>query len=174
VHASQTFSGVALEDAVLADLVVTPSGAELAANRCVADAVCEALVAGHELDGIVAGYAAEPDGARQVLLDGADGLAWYRSPTALGVTVTLTSTSGLLTGRVRGAQGGSVVVYRELSGGTRTAVATVPLAADGSFTASDPTLGPAAPAAYRAVYVDANGIPYAALLSTGAAPPPQR
>lgn len=174
VHAARTFSGVVLENAVLADLLVTPGGAELAANRCVADAVCEALVDGHELDGIVAGYAAEAGGGRQVLLDGPGGLAWYRSPSTLSVAVSLTLANGQLAGRVSGAQGGSVDVYRELSGGARTRIATVPLAPDGSFAASDPTLGPAAPAAYRAVYVASDGIPYGALVSTGAAPLPQR
>jgi len=174
VHASRTFSGVALENAVFADLVVTRTGAELAANRCVADGVCEALVDRHELDGVVAGYAAETGGGRQVLLDRPGGLEWYRSPTRLSVSVSLNVANGQLSGRVTGATGGSVTISRELAGGARGEIATVPVAADGSFTASDQTLGPVAPVAYRAVYVDpASGVPFAALVSTGAGRIPQ-
>lgn len=164
VHKHHVFNGLALQNAIFAALALTPHGAELAANRCVADNVCGALVAGTELDGIVADYAADATGGRQVLLVDATGLAWYRSPAPLAVHVTLGAVEGQLAGRVDGASGGSVAVYRENAGGSRTLVATVPLAPDGTFTATDPTLGPAAPAAYRAVWTDpATSIPYASL-----------
>jgi hypothetical protein len=57
-----------------------------------------------------------------------------------------------------------VTLYRERPDGARAAVATFPIAADGSFAASDPTAGAVA-AAHRVVYVDpATSIPYAALV----------
>jgi hypothetical protein len=164
VHASHTIAGLALENASLAALVVTKTGAELAANRCVADHVCGALVAGTELDGIAADYAAESGGGRQLLLAGPDGLAWYRSPAPPAVHVELGAVAGRLVGRLTGATGGSVTIYREHVGGARGAIATAPVAADGTFGAADATAGPVAPAAYRAVWIDpVTSIPYAAL-----------
>ncbi|MHB8641268.1 MAG: hypothetical protein ACYDA3_00045 [Gaiellaceae bacterium] len=164
VHARHTFSGVVLENATFAALAVTSHGAELAANRCIADHVCGALVAGTELDGIVADYAAEATGGRQVLLDETGELDWFRAPAPLAVHLTLTGVGGQLAGHVGGASGGTVLVYRELAGGSRSLIATVPVAADGTFTATDASAGPVAPAAYRAVYVDpATSLPYAVL-----------
>ncbi len=73
-----------------------------------------------------------------------------------------------MTGTVTGAAaGGSVDVYREQRS-ARTLVATVPLAADGSFAATDPAW--TSTSVYRAVYRDpVTGLPVAALLRT---PPP--
>jgi hypothetical protein len=158
IRSDRARSSVALENAVVAGLAVTPQGPELAANRCVADGVCGGLVADSGVDGVVAGFAAAPDGTRDVLLANDQGLEWFRSPGPLPIRVTLTPQ---LTGRVDGASGGSVQIYREQP---RTLVATVPLAADGSFSATD-----AMPAvAYRAVYVEpVTGIPYAALVARG-------
>jgi hypothetical protein len=77
--------------------------------------------------------------------------------------------AGNLAGRVDGASGGTVQVYRESPTSPRALVATVPLAADGSFTAAD--TAPTSPTLYRAVYVDgATGIPYASLLRTPVGP----
>jgi hypothetical protein len=167
-HGTHTASGVAVEDAVLAGLAVTTQGPEVAANRCVpavafgltGDGVCGGLVGAAGLDGIVAGFAVAEDGSHELLLDSATGLDWFQSPGPLGVRVTLNRD---LTGRVDGASGGAVQLYRERPG-QRTLLGSFPLAADGSFTAGDPTASPVV-AAYRAVYVDAaTGIPYAALI----------
>jgi hypothetical protein len=162
VHSDLARSSVALENAVLAGLALTPDGPELAANRCVAPGVCGGLVADTAVDGVVAGFTAAPDGTRDLLLATDAGLEWLRSPGPLNVHVTLTQQ---LTGRVDGASGGAVLVYREPPGAARTLLGSFPLAADGSFTASDPTASPVA-AAYRAVYT-AGGIPYAALTGPG-------
>ena len=62
-------SAVAIENAVLAGLALTPDGPELAANRCF-DGVCLGLVGSSGLDGVVAGFAASRDGSRSVLLAG--------------------------------------------------------------------------------------------------------
>jgi hypothetical protein len=70
-----------------------------------------------------------------------------------------------LTGRVDGAFGGSVTIYRELPGTARRVFATAALAPDGSFAVA----APASPesAAFRAVYVDPETqIPWAALVKT--------
>jgi hypothetical protein len=110
------------------------------------------------VDGIVADYAATPTG-RQLLVQMADGLAWFGSPAALSIHVTLNND---LTGRVEGVAGGTVTLYRERPGVPRTQFAAVPLASDGSFSIPAPA-SPIA-TAYRAVYTDpATGIPYAAL-----------
>jgi hypothetical protein len=62
-----------------------------------------------------------------------------------------------------------VQVYRETPNFGRALVASVPLAADGSFAVADAP--PSSPVFYRAVYVDpATGVPYAALLRTPVGP----
>jgi hypothetical protein len=72
--------------------------------------------------------------------------------------------TGLVQGRVDGAAGGSVRIYRETTSG-RVALGAAQVAADGTFSFQDGA--PASPTLYRAVYVDAaTGIPYAALLRT--------
>jgi hypothetical protein len=161
VHSDLARSSVAVENAVLAGLAVTPDGPEVAANRCVPPGVCGGLVAGTGVDGVVAGFTAGPDGTRDLLLATEAGLEWFRSPGPLGVKVTLTPQ---LTGRVDGATGGAALVYRERQGVPRTLLGSFPLAADGSFTASDPTASPVV-SAYRAIYTVA-GIPYGALVGS--------
>lgn len=120
-----------------------------------------------ELAGNLEGFALEPGGARQYLILGADGVEWYRSPTAPTAAVALAATvdgpAFVLSGRVTGATGGGVEIDRETRAGTDV-LATVPLAADGTFTLSDTP--PARPVTYRAIYRDANGVPVAALLRT--------
>jgi hypothetical protein len=161
-HGSHAQGAVAIENAVLAALVVTPAGPELAANRCAGES-CLGLVGDIGLDGVVAGYAAERGGARELLLATDAGLDWLRTPLPLAAHVSLGKD---LTGRVQGATSGAVALYRETADGSRTFVGSFPLAADGSFAASDTGATPAA--AYRAVWVEpSTSIPYAALLSTG-------
>jgi hypothetical protein len=162
-HGSHAQGGVAIENAVLAALAVTPAGPELAANRCAGES-CLGLVGGIGVDGLVAGYAAERGGARQLLLATDAGLDWLRTPLPLSVHVSLARN---LSGRVEGASSGAVSLYREAADGSRTLVGSFPVGPDGSFAASDPAATP--PAAYRAVWVDpATSIPYAALLAAAA------
>ena len=116
-----------------------------------------------ELDGRLLGYVATPDGHREVVLADPSGLEWYDLPARPSVHISLTAAAdGTLSGRVEGALGGTVALYRERPGQTRELVATAALAADGSFTADDSA--PAYPTLYRAVYPGAGtGIPYASL-----------
>jgi hypothetical protein len=118
-----------------------------------------------ELDGQLVGYTAAPGGRRQLLLETGSGLEWFEAPTRPAVRVTLAAdASGHLTGRVDGASGGLVAIYRE-TGTTRTALGNAELASDGSFAFDD--TAPTSPSLYRAVYVDpATNIPYASLLRT--------
>jgi hypothetical protein len=118
-----------------------------------------------ELDGRLYGYAAAPNGGRQLLLARSGALEWFASPTRPAVRVSLEAEpSGRLSGAVSGATGGTVQLYRE-SAGTRTLLATVAVAPDGVFAFDAPP--PTSPTLYRAVYVDAaTGIPYGSLLRT--------
>ena len=134
-HGSTAGSAVAIENAVLAGLALTPEGPELAANRCF-DGVCLGLVGSAGLDGIVAGFAVSPDGSRSVLLATDAGLDFYRSPADLPVSVSLNRN---LSGHVDGVAGGVVTLYREHADAPRVAVGTFPVATDGSFVAADPT-----------------------------------
>jgi hypothetical protein len=122
-----------------------------------------------ELDGRLDGYAAAPGGRRQLLLSTGSGLEWFEAPAPPSVKVSLSvDATGRATGRVEGASGGVVHVYREAPSG-RALVATTPLEADGSFAAQDSA--PTSPTLYRAVYDDfVTGIPYASLLRTPVGP----
>jgi hypothetical protein len=161
-HGSRAQGAVAIVNAVLAALVLTPSGPELAANRCAGES-CLGLVGDVGLDGLVAGYAVERGGGRELLLATPAGLDWVRSPLALAAHVSLNRD---LSGRVQGASSGAVSLYREAAEGSRALVGSFPVAADGSFAASDAAATP--PAAYRAIWVDpSTSIAYAALLATG-------
>jgi hypothetical protein len=112
-----------------------------------------------ELDGYIDGYAAV-GAARQLLLTTDQGLEWFSAPRP-GIHVSLSvDGAGHATGRVDGAAGGTVSVYRDSPGTARQLVATATIAQDGSFSA----LVPPFPTFYRAVYRDpATGIPYGAL-----------
>jgi hypothetical protein len=123
-----------------------------------------------ELDGRLDGYAAARGGRRQVLLSRANQLEWFEAPARPSVKLSLTAdASGNISGRVDGGAGGTVQVYRETPTSPRTLVATVPLAADGSFAAVD--AAPTSPTLYRGVYVDAaTAIPYGELLRTPVGP----
>jgi len=162
-HGSRAQGAVAIENAVLAALAVTPSGPELAANRCAGNS-CLGLVGDVGVDGLVAGYAAERGGARELLLATDAGLDWLRAPLPLSVRVSLNKD---LSGRVEGASSGAVTLYRDAADGSRAVVGSFPVAADGSFAASDPAAA-TPPAAYRAVWLDpATSIPFCALLAAG-------
>jgi hypothetical protein len=118
-----------------------------------------------ELDGRLLGYAAAPGGKRQLLLETPSGLEWFEAAERPTIRVSLSAdASGQLTGRVDGASGGLVQLYRE-TGTVRTPLGNAELAADGSFTFADSA--PTSPTLYRAVYIDpATNIPYASLLRT--------
>jgi len=162
--------------AFLVGLAETPAGPEAAADDYVslpggrtvyAGLVLDAAGNALELAGNLEGYAVEPSGAQQYLLLDAAGVEWFRSPTLPTASVTLSAAADgaafELTGRVSGASAGSVEIDRETQAGTQLA-ATVPLAADGTFSLADtPSVRPLT---YRAVYRDANGIPVASLLRT--------
>lgn len=119
-----------------------------------------------EFDGRLDGYAAAPAGKRQLLLSTDIGLEWFEAPARPSIRVTFSAdASGRLSGRVEGATGGLVQIYRETPTWPRAYVANAEVAADGSFSARDEP--PASPTFYRAVYVDhATAIPYASLLRT--------
>jgi len=118
-----------------------------------------------ELAGNLEGYAVDASGARDYLLLDAGGVEWFRSPTPPTASVVLSAAvSGsafTLSGRVSGASGGSVEIWRETQAGSEL-LATLPLAADGTFALTDTP--PVRPLTYRAVYRDANGLPLASLV----------
>lgn len=123
-----------------------------------------------ELDGRLLGYVATADGHRQLLLVDPSGLEWYDAPSRPSVHVSVTAAAtGTLSGRVDGALGGVVEIYRERPGQPRALVATAALAHDGSFLAQDSA--PTSPTLYRAVYRDpGTGIPFASLTRTPVGP----
>jgi hypothetical protein len=168
-------TSVVLEHGIFRTLILVNGQPELGAYdwaeigdwRTYAGVIADASGPIAELDGRLEGYAAAPGGRRQILLVTANGLEWFEAPSRTTVRVSLTvDPSGSLSGRVDGAQGGAVQIYREgPTGSPRALVGVVPLEADGSFAAQDPT--PISPTLYRAVYVEATtGIPYASLLRT--------
>src|SRR6266496_3146291 len=170
-----------LDRALTTGLALTGTGAEVAANEWVSPddigvAGQKYLWAGTivhrrsivELDGWLAGLAVAPRGARDVLLGGAAGLNWYRSPRRLTTRVTIEASDqgdGTVdvSGGVSGVSSGKVVLYRERPSEKRVAVATVNLSGGAfSFVDDAPVVRPIL---YRAVYTDPRtGIPYAALL----------
>jgi len=190
-HAREIREDIVSERGVTTGLAMTSHGPVLAANEWVGadnfsfafpapDAVWAGTVTGRsgsELDGRLAGLAAVPrTGAQDLLLSRPDGLSWFRT-RSLPVHVSLTAGelgngTVALSGRVQGAQGGHVTIYREHAKARRETAATVKLGAGGTFTFTDSAR--AHPVFYRAVYVDpVSGIPYAKLLRDQIpAPPP--
>jgi hypothetical protein len=167
-----------LDRALTTALALPASGPEIAANEWVADEdlgldgqdqVWAGVIRNSqrvELDGWIAGLAAEHSGARDLLLAGPAGLSWFRSPGKLTTLVTIDATTladGVhLSGRVDGVASGRVSLYRELPGAPRRQLASVPVSG-GSYSFVDGSAE--APLLYRAVYTDpATGIPFAALL----------
>jgi hypothetical protein len=175
---AQNFNGqhttVLSRHAFLVALALPATGPEIAADDYVdlegARTVYAGLVLdtqGHtvELAGSLEGYAIDSSGARHYLVLDAAGCEWYRSPTPPSAGVELSAAvSGAtfaLSGRVTGAQGGTVEVWRETQTGSEL-LATLPLAADGTFALTDTPSQ--RPLTYRAVYRDANGLPLSSLL----------
>jgi hypothetical protein len=156
---------------VVEALTLAPEGPELASTEPVGDLAAGLVLAGGsawEVDGRPLGLEAATDGARHLLLAGAEGLSWHRSPGPVAISVSLAATpspdgSVALSGRVAGASGGTVELYREPGSGRRELAGTAMLAPDGSFSLADSPR--ARPLRYRAVYRDPlSGIPYASLL----------
>ena len=160
--------------AFLVGLVRTPAGPEVAADDYVDLAGARTVYAGLVLDsegndvelaGNLEGYGLDATGARHYLLLDAAGVEWYRSPTPPTTRVALSAAvSGAafnLSGSVTGGGGGSVEIWRETEAGAEL-LATLPLAADGTFALTDTP--PARPLTYRAVYRDANGLPLSSLV----------
>lgn len=123
---------------------------------------------GSELDGRIDGYVGVPRSRSQDLLLWKGGaLRWFRTRGSLPIQVTLdaeTRDDGaiVLTGRVEGARGGRVSIYREFSENNRDLAAAIRVGPSGAFAFVDRR---ARPTLYRAVYTDpATGIPYAKLL----------
>ena len=170
-----------LNRALTTGLALTRSGAEVAANEWVSPddiglSGQNYLWAGTivhrkshvELDGWLAGLAVAPRAGRDILLGGAGGLAWYRSPGRLTTHVTIEATDPgdgtvSVSGHVSGVSSGKVRLYRERPSEKRVPVATLELSGGAySFVDDAP---PVRPTLYRAVYTDPRtGIPYAALL----------
>jgi hypothetical protein len=119
-----------------------------------------------EVDGRLEGYAAASGGKRQLLLSTGSGLEWFETPARPSIRVTLSADpAGRLSGRVLGANGGLVELFREVPNGPRALVANAELAPDGSFSGQDTP--PTSPTLYRAVYQEpVTGIPYASLTRT--------
>jgi len=182
-HGREITEDIVSERGVTTGLAMTRNGPAVAANEWVAadtwafslnepEAVWAGTVTGRggsELDGRLAGLAAVPgSGAQDLLLSRPDGLSWFRSRGSPPIHVTLVADqrqdgSIALAGRVQGARGGHVTIYRERSSSRRETAGTARLGAGGAFTLVD-TPRPR-PTFYRAVYVDpASGIPYAKLL----------
>jgi hypothetical protein len=181
-HGRAITESIVSERGVTTGLAMTSHGPALATNEWVAadnfsfafpapDAVWAGTVTGSggsELDGRLDGLAAVPhSGAQDVLLSRPDGLSWFRS-RSLPVHVSLSAEPRddgtiALSGRVQGARGGHVTIYREHAKTRRETAGTVKLGAGGSFALVDTPR--ARPVFYRAVYVDpTTGIPYAKLL----------
>jgi hypothetical protein len=171
-------TNVILEHGIFVSLALSAGRPELGAYDWVqigdwfsyAGIVADGTGASAELDGRLDGYAIARGGRHQVLLTTQNGLEWFETPSRPSVKVSLSAdAAGNITGRVDGSSGGTVQVYRESPASPRALVATVPLAADGSFAATD--TAPTSPTLYRAVYVDgATGIPYASLLRAPVGP----
>jgi hypothetical protein len=180
-RATNPSSEFVLDRALTTALALPAHGAEVAANQWVsADELGLAgdgvvwggtVVSGNEgaeqvgLDGWIGGLAVAPKSGREILLERGGNLEWYRSPARLTTRVTLRALPDAdavsVDGRVEGASGGQVTVYRENLDGTRTAIGNAQLSG-GSFSLRDKTT--ARPLVYRAVYTaPSTGIPYAAL-----------
>jgi hypothetical protein len=175
LHADGENATVLSHHALVISLAATPAGAEVAGDDYVdlegGRTVYAGLVLGEdgtptELAGNLEGYALDPAGGRQYLLLDAAGLGWYQAASLPSATVSLAAAvdgaAFVLSGRVTGASGGTVELWRETQAGSELA-GTLPVAADGTFAASDTP--PSRPLTYRAVYRDpTSGLPLASLV----------
>jgi hypothetical protein len=155
---TRSTSIVVHRNAIAAGLVHGPNGAEVAANESVAGlpagqilfpSVLNSSVQASppvEFDGRIVAYARNEQGWH--LLIARNGrLEWFQSAEVPRVRIF--QESGL-TGRVEGAAGGVVRVYRERAGEPRTLVVEVAVGSDGRFAATDPA--PVSGTRYRFVY----------------------
>jgi len=177
LHAHGESSTVLSDHAFLVSLALSPTGPELAGDDYVDLEGLRTVFAGQvvdgagstlELQGDLKGYDVDAGGGRQYLLQEPDGLDWYRAaapPTArVSLAATVQGASFALSGAVQGATSGSVELFRETQAGPQQ-FATVPIAADGTFTTVD--LPSTRPLLYRAVYLDpSSGLPIASLTRT--------
>ena len=181
VHRNGEFTTVVSHHAFLVSLVLPASGPEIAGDDYVDLAGARTVYAGLvadaagntvEVDGDLKGYDVDAAGGRQYLIVQPDGLDWYRAAatptTHVALAVTVQGASFVLSGTVYAQSGapvaGTVQLWRETASGAQL-FASLPLAADGTFTATDLPL--VRPLLYRAVYVDpASGVPLASLFRT--------
>lgn len=158
-------------NAIAAGLVLGPNGPEVAANENVAGLTAglvffPAIVTGIlpspplELDGRIVGYTRDREGAWQLLLVRNGRLEWFTEPSFPSVRIIL---EGPSSGRVEGAAGGVVRLYRERAGAPRELVSESPVDANGRFSTPDPA--PQSGTHYRFVYErDQFAFPYALLV----------
>jgi hypothetical protein len=175
---SQNFNGqhmtILSRHAFLVSLALPATGPEIAADDYVdlegertayAGLVFDTKGHSVELAGNLEGYAVEPSGGRQYLLLDAAGSEWYRAPTppiaSVELSAAVSAAAFSLSGRVTGASGGTVEIWRETQTGAEL-LTTLPLAPDGTFALTDTP--PQRPLTYRAVYRDANGLPLSSLV----------
>jgi hypothetical protein len=167
-----------LDRALTTALALPGSGAEVAANRWVTaeelglggdEVVWAGTVVSREesveLDGWIGGLALSLKGGRDVLLERAGNIEWYRSPSKLATRISLRAFSQMdgvsLEGEIAGPGSGRVTIFRERLDGTRQVAGTAQIAG-GSFSFTDRTS--TRPLLFRAVYTaPGTGIPYAAL-----------
>src|SRR5215212_1688155 len=147
---------VVSERGVTSGLAMTRTGPEVAANEWVSgndfsfslnqpDALWAGTVTGRggsELDGRIAGLAVPHARAQDLLLSRPEGLSWFRSRGRLPVHVTLSAEARAdgtvaLSGRVQGARGGRITIYREHSKTRREAAGALRIGAGGSFALVD-------------------------------------
>jgi hypothetical protein len=175
---SQSFHGqhttILSRHAFLVAIALPSTGPEVAADDYVDLEGARTVYAGLVLDtqgqavelaGDLEGYAVDPSGSRHYLVLDAAGVEWYRSPTPPAATVELSASVSAaafsLSGRVTGASGGAVEIWRETQTGAEL-LTTLPLGADGTFAFTDTP--PQRPLTYRAIYRDANGLPLSSLV----------
>jgi hypothetical protein len=145
-------------NAIAAGLVYGPNGPEIAVNESVAGLYAGLVLFPSivnssiqfsppmELDGKIVAYARSNQGW-QVLLARNGTLEWFQSPEVPHVRI-LPETG--LSGRVEGATGGVVRVFRERAGEARVLVAEATVGTDGRFVAAD--AAPVSGMRYRFVY----------------------
>lgn len=151
-------SVVVHRNAIAAGLVFGPNGPEIAANESVAGLYAGLILfpwivnssiqysPPPELDGKIVAYARNDQGW-QVLLARNGSLDWFQSPEVPHVRIL---PEAGLSGRVEGAAGGVVQIYRERAGEPRVLVAEAAVGTDGRFAAAD--AAPVSGTRYRFVY----------------------